>query len=242
MFTNNGWGSEWAIGSRRRWATLTSFIVQTVGVALLLAIPLLYTEGLPKLRLISEALPAVPPGRAPDIPVARGSRQVVGKFRDGIFSPPRIPSGINPEDGHRILPDSGAPSVDGSVGTSQGADPNGVLNSILSAVNRPAPPVPHATAPVVRTSRMMEGFLVHRVQPVYPPLAKAARIQGTVELQAVISREGRIERLEVVKGPPMLIRAAIDAVQQWRYRPYVLNGEPMEVETHITINFTLSGG
>lgn len=82
---------------------------------------------------------------------------------------------------------------------------------------------------------------MHRVQPIYPPLAKAARIQGPVELRAIISKDGFIENLRVLGGHPMLVTAAVDAVKQWRYRPYVLNGEPVEVETQITVNFVLSG-
>jgi len=75
----------------------------------------------------------------------------------------------------------------------------------------------------------------------YPPLAKAARIQGRVRLQAIISKQGTIENLQVLIGHPMLVTAAVQAVRQWRYRPYVLNGEPVEVETEITVNFVLSG-
>jgi protein TonB len=85
----------------------------------------------------------------------------------------------------------------------------------------------------------MEGSLLRKVQPIYPPLAKSARIQGPVVLFAVISRSGTIDNLQVLSGHPMLVQAAIDAVQQWRYRPYILNQEPIEVETQITINFVL---
>jgi len=88
---------------------------------------------------------------------------------------------------------------------------------------------------------MMEGNLIRRVQPAYPPLARSARIQGQVVLAAVISKEGMIENLRVLEGHPMLVRAALDAVSQWSYRPYVLNNEPVEVETRITVNFSLSG-
>ncbi len=88
----------------------------------------------------------------------------------------------------------------------------------------------------------MEGNLIHRVQPEYPQLARQARIQGTVVLRAVISREGRIENLQVLSGHPLLAPAALDAVRQWRYRPYFLNDQPLEVETQITVNFTLTGG
>ena len=88
----------------------------------------------------------------------------------------------------------------------------------------------------------MESNLIHRVQPEYPQLARQARIQGTVVLRAVISREGRIENLQVLSGHPLLVPAALDAVRQWRYRPYSLNDQPVEVETQITVNFTLTGG
>jgi periplasmic protein TonB len=88
---------------------------------------------------------------------------------------------------------------------------------------------------------MVEGNLIRRVQPVYPPLARTARIQGPVVLAAVISKAGAIENLRVLSGPPMLVKAALDAVSEWRYRPYILNNEPVEVETQITVNFTLGG-
>lgn len=88
---------------------------------------------------------------------------------------------------------------------------------------------------------MREGDLIRKVQPTYPPLARSARIQGTVVLQAVISKEGAIENLKVVTGHPMLAPAAIEAVRQWRYRPYVLNNDPVEVETQITVKFSLAG-
>jgi len=88
---------------------------------------------------------------------------------------------------------------------------------------------------------MSEGDLIRKVQPSYPPLARNARIQGTVVLQAVISKQGTIENLRLLSGHPMLAPAAIDAVRQWRYRPYILNSEPVEVETQITVNFSLAG-
>ena len=87
-----------------------------------------------------------------------------------------------------------------------------------------------------------QALLVTRVQPVYPPLARQARIQGTVVLRAIISRDGSIENLTLVSGHPMLVPAAIDAVKQWKYQPYLLNGQPVEVDTEVLVNFALSGG
>src|SRR5208282_5123766 len=86
------------------------------------------------------------------------------------------------------------------------------------------------------------GLLVRKVNPVYPPLARQARVSGTVVLRAVISKDGSIENLSLVSGHPMLAPAAIDAVKQWKYKPYLLNGEPVEVDTEVQVNFTLAGG
>jgi len=106
----------------------------------------------------------------------------------------------------------------------------------MSSVVPPKPTVTHR--PLL--SHMMEGNLIYRVEPRYPPLAIQARIQGDVVLQAMISRSGMIENLQLVSGHPMLVRAAMDAVRQWRYRPYILNDEPIEVETQVTVKFVLN--
>jgi protein TonB len=84
-------------------------------------------------------------------------------------------------------------------------------------------------------------MLLQKTVPIYPPIAKAARVQGTVVLQATISKTGTIENLQVVSGPAMLQQAAMDAVKQWRYRPYLLNNEPVEVDTTVNVIFTLGG-
>jgi len=94
---------------------------------------------------------------------------------------------------------------------------------------------------LVISSGVMQGNLLQKTQPVYPPIAKAARVSGTVVLQATISKTGTIEGLHVVSGPQMLQQAAMDAVRTWRYRPYLLNNEPVEVETQINVIFTLGG-
>ncbi len=82
---------------------------------------------------------------------------------------------------------------------------------------------------------------MRKINPAYPPLAKQARIAGAVVLQAEISKDGSIQNLHVISGHPMLVPSAIEAVKQWKYKPYILNGEPVEVETTITVNFTLAG-
>jgi protein TonB len=102
------------------------------------------------------------------------------------------------------------------------------------------PPKPTVKTPPI--SRMMEGNLIYKPQPVYPPMARAVRVQGAVVLRAIISKTGTIENLQTLSGHPLLVPSAIEAVKRWRYRPYVLNGEPVEVETQVTVNFILSGG
>ena len=85
----------------------------------------------------------------------------------------------------------------------------------------------------------MQGNLIYRVEPVYPAIAKNVGVQGAVLIRALISREGTIEQVQVISGSPLLTRAALDAIRQWRYRPYYLNGTPVEVDTEITVNFVL---
>ena len=116
----------------------------------------------------------------------------------------------------------------------------GVIGGIISST-----PVPFPRCDAAARSRIPgrhPGLLIREIQPDYPPLARQARIQGSVLLQAKISKDGSIQNLRLISGHPMLAPAAIEAVKQWRYKPYILNGEPVEVETQITVNFTLSGG
>lgn len=121
-------------------------------------------------------------------------------------------------------------------GVQGGTPPGGVLGSAIAGSPTAAPGV--TTPQRIRVSQgVMAGLLVTKVQPVYPPLARNARIQGTVVLQAMIGKDGSVQNLRVISGHPMLAPAAVDAVKQWRYKPYYLNGEPVEVESVITVNF-----
>jgi protein TonB len=229
-------------GTHRGWTTLASFAMQTLGVAILLMLPLLYPEGLPKLHLLSVSAPIGPPPGPP--PVAqRHSTTLVRQSNmiDGIVvAPQRIPSHIGTVAEDSVPQDSAPCSVCVPGGTGSLASNNPIFRSFGTAVPVVATPPPTAHPP--RMSHMMEGNLIYKLQPVYPPLARAARIQGAVVIRAIISRSVTIENLQTLSGHPMLVAAALDAVRQWRYRPYILNGDPVEVETQVTVNFSLSGG
>ena len=123
--------------------------------------------------------------------------------------------------------------------------PSGVFNEALGST-RSLPvlaktPEPTPVKRIRVAARVAEANLIHDVAPTYPPEAGRARIEGTVVLMAVIGKDGSVQDVRVESGLPLLAQAAIDAVKQWRYRPYLVNGEPVEVDSRITINFTLSG-
>jgi protein TonB len=232
-------------------ATLTSFTIQAVGLSLLLAVPLLTVQGPPRLQWMRESmLPTPSSSEAPDGPLTVVRRPVRwSNFSEGrIVAPTRVQDAIERLNELAIAaspnfsPDVSPNFADAGVGASGGTGRrgSGVLHSLGDEAVPPPAPAERPARPM-KISHWAEGNLILRVQPAYPALARAARIQGTVELRAVISRTGTIENLIVVNGHPMLVRSAIDAVRQWRYRPYLLNGEAVEVETEITVNFLLAG-
>jgi periplasmic protein TonB len=242
MFADSLLDSALISRSHRGWTTLISFSMQALLVAALLMLPLLYTEGLPSLHLMRPEVIGPPPsqGRAPRIEPSHGRNFVLKSASGLVLTPPQqIPKGVVPETDVSVGPPPELATEGGPSGPSGSGVPTGVLNSTGDANVIAMPPRPVHHPPI---SHWMEGNLVHRVQPEYPPLAVQTRTQGQVVLHAIISREGAIEKLQVVSGHPLLVRAALEAVRQWRYRPYVLNGEPVEVETQVTVNFVLSGG
>jgi protein TonB len=244
MFADSLLDSRWADRSRRGWTTLASFTAQAVAAGVLFLLPLFYTQVLPQFQLVSRLVAPSPPPAPPAPEAARNARANRSNLSpDGrVMAPLSVPTEIASVDEPSAPPavDVSGLGVIGSTGTSPGR--NGVLDSIGSGFNTIVPPPPTPSAHPPRVSRVMEGNLIYRVQPQYPPLARQARIQGIVVLRAMISREGKIENLQVITGHPLLVRSAMDAVLQWRYHPYYLNNEPVEVETQVTVNFTLTGG
>lgn len=227
---------------RKSWMTLLSYALEALAIAVLMAIPLLHTEALP----LKDHPDFHPPTRyAPDNVQIIGASHVtrtepVQQAINHIYPPQSIPRHVD------MTPDA-VPHGNAILGdTVPGAIPDGnadgVQNSLLASMMRNATPPVHAVpALVIRPSTAQESLLIRQIKPAYPPLAISTRTQGAVVMQAMISRNGSIESLEVLSGHPLLINAAVDAVKQWRYRPFLLNGEPVEVQTRITVNFTLSG-
>ncbi len=233
--------TTWDQSARRRWTTVASFTMQALGLSLLLAMPLLWVQGPPQLLWFDPRI-LVPPSApaAPAPPAAQRPIRSSNMSGEHLLPPTMIPPGI----AHVNDSDSAAPptpdlrglEVSGGIGRHGPGVPGSIGDQLAVA----PPPIQASTRPL-RVSHWAEGNLIYRVQPTYPPLARQARIQGTVQLRAIVSRTGTIENLTVLFGHPMLSTSAIEAVRQWRYRPYLLNGEPIEVETEITVNFVLSG-
>ncbi len=231
----------------KRGRTTTFAIILEIGlVGLMVLMPLIFTEALPKQQLMT-FLVAPPPPPPPPPPAAAPVKIVKQIQTDIVNGELRTPTKI-PQKVQMIKEDEAPPPVmasSGVVGGVPGGIPGGQMGGVIGGIISSTPvAVPKVATPQrVRVSQgVSQGLLVRRVQPNYPPLARQARIQGTVVLRAVISKDGSIENLTLVSGHPMLAPAAIDAVKQWKYKPYLLNGEPVEVDTEVLVNFTLSGG
>lgn len=242
MFEDSLVESGGKLAQRNPWTTAFSFAVQMLLAGILVLLPFIYTEALPEQHLlrILEA-PAPPPAATPAAPRIARPVETVSELDHGVLRPPaEIPKTIAPIRDEETPP-SGATNGPGGV---PGGVPNGVPNSVITEVIRNTPAtLPRAVIQKVRVSSgVAQGFLVHEVKPQYPLLARQARIQGTVILQAVIGKDGMVQNLHVLSGHPMLTQAAIEAVKQWRYKPYYLNGDPVEVDTQINVNFMLGGG
>jgi len=232
--------NSWDQSARRSWTTVASFTMQALAMSLLLLIPLLTIQGPPRLAWFDPHLLAPPPAPPAPAPVVAHTG-IRGANIDGVhlFEPPSIPPTIPEIDDRSVapVPDVSGINVPGATGD-RGS--RSVIPGTRDVVSIATPPAPAPSRPM-QVSHWAEGNLIYRVQPNYPPLARQARIQGTVELRAIISKMGTIENLNVVSGHALLVTSAVEAVKQWRYRPYLLNGEPIEVETEITVNFILGG-
>lgn len=213
-----------------------SFLLQTIAVGIMVLLPLVYTEALPR-RLMTSMLITPPPPPTPRTASAPSRVQVKVRpvRQQQVLTQPRaIPDRVA-----MLVEEPLLPVISGVV-TDQASMDEQVPSTLLTAIITPPPPLPE---PVVQRipvgGVVMAAKLIFQPRPVYPQLARQARIQGTVRLQALISKDGVIDNLTVLSGHPLLIPAALDAVRQWRYQPTMLNGRPVEVETTIDVTFTL---
>jgi protein TonB len=209
-------------------------------------IPLLNYYELPATELMGFLV--APPPPPPPAPPPIVTRKLIPEQFNPMATPVAIPDRV------AIIQDEAPPAasiagvVGGIAGGAVGGGLGGVIGGIISStplVAPPPPPVKKAPPPPPKRIRVggavQKANLIRQVRPVYPPLARQARIQGTVKLTAIIAKNGAIEKLEVLSGHPLLIPSALQAVKQWRYKPTLLNGQPVEVVTQVDVNFTLTG-
>ena len=233
---------------QRKWTALMSLVFQVFGMGILLLLPLMFTETLRTQQLVTFLVaPPPPPPPPPPAAAVRSAplKRAIAEIVSGrLVAPTAIPKTVKIMKENEAPPSEAYGVVGGVPGGVPGGQLGGVLGGIVSSANSRSVPLPPPVITAPKRLRVSEGVsvgqLIHKAQPEYPFIAKTARIQGDVVLTAVIGRDGSIQHLTVVSGPPLLIDAAIDAIKQWRYRPFLLNREPVEVETNITVTFSLS--
>ncbi|HEY1987173.1 MAG TPA: TonB family protein [Terracidiphilus sp.] len=237
MFEDSTFESTGRIRTRSRgWMIAAFFFNGSILLALIL-IPLIYPEALPR-QMMNILLEAPPPPPPPPRPVPQAAPQTSrnhSEIENGhIFAPPRIPTTIALLTKLEPAPSATIPGLDPSQAES-GIPGSLFPGQTIRPVVRGEP-----KGPVHLSSGVVSGLLLKKTPPVYPPIAVASRTEGVVVLQATISTSGTIENLHVISGPAMLHQAALDAVSNWRYRPFLLNGAPVEVETTVNVIFTMN--
>jgi len=231
--------------TNKPWTIFVSTLLQCLLLGVLILIPLIYTEALPKTMLTMLLVAPPPPPPPPPPPAATPVKVVKPMARliqaGKLMAPRAIPKEVAMIKEQEMPPDVGNVGVVGVPGGVPGGQAGGMLGGIIGGLGSNLPPPPKEAPKRIRVGGQVQtAKLINKVQPIYPPLAKQARIQGTVRLQAIIAKDGSIVELQVLSGHPLLVQAALDAVRQWRYHPTLLNGEPVEVVTTIDVVFTLS--
>jgi len=243
MFEDSLIESGGKLKTKRGRMTMFSFVLEAIIIIVMILIPLLFTEALPKaMTMTFLAAPPPPPPPPPPPAAVHVVKQVETDIvNNQLRTPTKIPKKVE------MIKEEEAPppqmsGVVGGVPGAAGGQIGGVIGGIINSTPVAVPKI--ATPTRIRVSQgVTQGLKVHDVMPQYPQMAKIARVQGPVVLAAVIGKDGTIQNLHVIStASPLLNQSALEAVKQWRYRPYILNGEPVEVDTTITVNFTLSGG
>ena len=236
MFEDSTFESTGKIRTRSRGWMLAALVLDTAILLGLILIPLIYPEALPRMSLAF--LMEVPPPPPPPPPVQprpplHGTPAPTEMFNGYLTAPRQIPNTI-------VVPSTPEPEAIANLATMDFG--SGSSNGPGDAFHtQSAPRVVHAqpAAPVRISSGVAASIAIRKDLPLYPAIAKAAGVEGTIVLAATISKSGTVENLRVVSGPAMLQQAALDAVKEWRYRPYMLNGDPVEVETTVNVVFHL---
>lgn len=220
------------------WSVWLSALIQALILGILILIPLIYTSALPKALLNSTFLAAPPPPPPPPPPPAVVHVvKVKPVFQNKFVAPTVIPKKIE-KIVQQPQPDVGTDT--GVIGGVPNGSAGGVIGGIIGGVGGPAPP-PKPTAPLRVGGNVMAAKEIYAPQPQYPQIAKMAHVQGTVVLHAVINENGTIQELQFVSGPALLRNAAMEAIRTWRYKPTVLDGQPVKVDTTISVVFSLGG-
>jgi periplasmic protein TonB len=222
--------------SARRRAISLGYVIETLLLGLLGLFPLIHSEALPSALTSATYLPAPPPAT----PTQRSAIKKAARtpLRDLMAAPVTIPNRIvQLAEKPQVAIEPPAVGMPGSV-------PWGDARGLADAIGRAIPPPPPTRREPSVTRLHVGGAveaarLVFQPEPEYPEIARMARVQGTVRLAALITKEGAIESVQVLSGPPLLVKAAMDAVARWRYQPTLLDGEPVEVSTEIDVNFVL---
>jgi len=218
--------------TNKPWTMAVSATIQFVILGVLILIPLIYTEALPKGMLSTFLVAPAPPPPPPPAPVVRTVVRPRIIQPERMVAPTVIPRRV-------VIQNDAAPDVIGAGASVVGVPGGTGLGDSIIGSAPPPPPKPAASGPVRVGGNVMAAKVIDRRAPEYPAIARAAHVQGTIVLHAIISKEGNVEDVQYISGPPLLMKAAMDAVKEWRYRPTQLNGEPVEVDTTVQVVFTL---
>ena len=224
-----------------------SLVVHTLLIATLILIPLYFTEAIDLKQFTQTFLVAPPPPPPPPPPAAptvlkvRATARRVFMSGGKLLAPTVIPEKIAMIKEEPLPLDVGIGVAGGVPGGVPGGQAGGVIGGIISGAPRAYVPIaPALKAPIRVGGRVMPPRQIYAPEPVYPPLAKQAKIQGDVVIDAVIDVQGNIVQMQVISGHPLLIPSATEALRKWRYQPTYLNDEPVPVQFLITIRFRLS--
>jgi len=236
MFEDALLESAGRLKTQSKFWTLGALLLNGGILAVMILLPLLHPEALPKTSIAAMLVAPAPP--PPVMQVVAKAVTTQQPHAAPFTAPSIIPTHIHDSDEPPNTPPIGVMVSPSGPGT-------GTPDQNLSSIFGPSPAItvarPKPAGPLYVASRLEAGNLITQTLPVYPPIAQAAHVTGTVILRAIISKTGTIENLAVQSGPVLLRQAALDGVRSWRYRPFLLNGEPTDVDTTITVNFTAGG-